>query len=62
MHKEIISQLMDAGTRVFRQNYSHGTHKEKYEQLQIIRQLAEEKGIANKVKVLQDLQGSKIRL
>jgi len=60
--KEMIEKLMDAGTRVFRQNFSHGAYEEKLDQMQIIREVAKAKGLEKEVKVLQDLQGPKIRL
>ena len=59
---ESLSALLDAGTRVFRQNFSHGELEEKADIVKIVRKLAEEKGIANEVKILQDLPGPKIRL
>jgi|GEM_PF-1302555 len=58
---EALAALLDAGTRVFRQNFSHGNLDEKAEEVELIRKLAKQKGIAN-VKMLQDLPGPKIRL
>ncbi|MDR0957438.1 MAG: pyruvate kinase [Candidatus Nomurabacteria bacterium] len=57
-----LRALMHAGTRVFRQNFSHGTQEEKLEQAQQIRRLAKEEGLEGEIKILQDLQGPKIRL
>jgi pyruvate kinase len=62
LSEEMLGKLMDAGTRVFRQNFSHGSYDEKLEQVNIIRRLAKEKGLEKEVKILQDLQGPKIRL
>ncbi|MCL1876874.1 pyruvate kinase [Candidatus Saccharibacteria bacterium] len=57
-----IRSFMRAGTRIFRQNFSHGTQDEKFEQIERIRRLSKEEGLENEVMILQDLQGPKIRL
>lgn len=58
--KEMISALIEAGVNVFRLNFSHGTHDEHLEVLNIIRACAEEAALP--IAVLQDLCGPKIRI
>ncbi|ADD67833.1 pyruvate kinase [Denitrovibrio acetiphilus DSM 12809] len=55
-----ISDMIDAGMNVVRLNFSHGTHESHGAIIDIVRELAEEKGIC--VSILQDLCGPKIRL
>ena len=57
-----IRALIRAGTRVFRQNFSHGTNDEKAEQVEQIRRIAKEEHLEDEIKILQDLQGPKIRV
>jgi len=56
---EILGQMIDAGMDVVRLNFSHGSHEQHKEQLDIIRTVASEKG--KEIVVLQDLSGPKIR-
>ncbi|MEO5949336.1 MAG: pyruvate kinase [Candidatus Saccharimonas sp.] len=57
---EKVKELMQAGANGFRLNFSHGTHEERLEQIQWIREASTE--LNRPVAVLQDLQGPKIRL
>jgi pyruvate kinase len=55
---EKIRALIDSGVDVFRLNFSHGTHEEHAQHIQVIRRLAGDVPIA----ILQDLCGPKLRL
>lgn len=57
---ETIRRLVAAGMDVARMNFSHGTHEEHAERIQMVREAAEAEG--RPVTVLQDLQGPKIRV
>ena len=57
---EQVRALIDAGMDVARMNFSHGTHEDHLERMQIVREQAAESGRA--VGILVDLQGPKIRL
>lgn len=57
---EQILEMLKAGVNGFRQNYSHGTHEEKAQQAEWVRQASKEMG--KPVALFQDLQGPKIRL
>jgi len=57
---EKIKELIVAGANGFRLNFSHGSHDERLEQINWIRQASKEHG--RPVAILQDLQGPKIRL
>ncbi len=54
--KQMIKKLMDAGVDVFRLNFSHGTHNEKREIINRIREINGDVGI------MCDIQGPKIRV
>ncbi|MEO9966888.1 MAG: pyruvate kinase [Reichenbachiella sp.] len=58
--KEIIIQLIEAGADVFRLNFSHGTHEDHLERIQLINEINDELG--TNICTLQDLQGPKIRI
>ncbi|MEM8785123.1 MAG: pyruvate kinase, partial [Pseudomonadota bacterium] len=58
--EETIRSLFEAGTDIFRFNFSHGTHADHLERLKIVRGL--EDRYSRPVTVLQDLQGPKIRI
>ncbi|MCC6483513.1 MAG: pyruvate kinase [Armatimonadetes bacterium] len=58
--QEAIEALTDAGMNVARLNFSHGTHAFHRANIEAVRAVAEERGIA--VGVLQDLPGPKIRI
>ncbi len=57
---ETIQRLVAAGMDVARMNFSHGTHEEHAERIQMVREAAEAEGRV--VSILQDLQGPKIRV
>ncbi|MFX1453642.1 MAG: pyruvate kinase [Promethearchaeota archaeon] len=54
--KQMLRKLIDAGVDVFRLNFSHGTHNEKRELVNRIREVDQYVGI------LADIQGPKIRV
>lgn len=54
--KEMLRKLIDAGVDIFRLNFSHGSHDEKRELINKIREVSEYTGI------LTDIQGPKIRV
>lgn len=55
-----IKALFKAGVDVFRLNFSHGTHEEHKERLEIIRRIEKESG--RPIGVLADMQGPKLRI
>ena len=57
---EMLRKLVEAGTDVFRLNFSHGTVSGHQSIIRRIRDVAEETG--KPVAILQDLPGPKIRL
>ncbi|MGB9694649.1 MAG: pyruvate kinase [Caldisericaceae bacterium] len=57
---DAIEQLINAGTNVFRLNFSHGTYDEHKAEIENIRDISERLG--KEVSIMQDLQGPKIRL
>ena len=57
--EERINLLIDAGMNVARLNFSHGKHEHHRAVYDLIRRVAEEKGV--NVGILMDLQGPKIR-
>ena len=59
-NKKTLTELIHAGTNVFRLNFSHGSHEEHFETLSMIREVASE--CKSSVAVLQDLSGPKIRI
>jgi len=58
--KKIISDMIDSGLDVVRLNFSHGSHESHGKMIDMVRDLAEEKGVC--ISILQDLCGPKIRL
>lgn len=58
--REQIAALIDAGADAFRVNFSHGTHEEHRERVNIIRELEKEKG--RFISILADMQGPKLRV
>ncbi len=54
--KNVIKRLIDTGVDVFRLNFSHGTHEQKKETFEMIREVNDYIGI------LADIQGPKIRV
>ena len=57
---ERIRELLEAGVNVVRLNFSHGTHADHQQTVQLVRRVAQELDIA--VAIFQDLQGPKVRL
>ncbi|SMD44188.1 pyruvate kinase [Aquiflexum balticum DSM 16537] len=57
---ETLNSLAKAGANVFRLNFSHGDHKVHAEVIKMIRSINET--TLNKIGILQDLQGPKIRV
>ena len=58
--EDAIKELFETGVDVFRLNFSHGTHEDHKNRVQIIRQL--EKTFDRPVGILMDIQGPKLRL
>lgn len=56
---EVILEMMRAGVDVFRLNFSHGSHLEQKDRVDVIRECSEKTGRI--VGILADLQGPKIR-
>src|SRR5919205_68499 len=57
---EMIRALFEAGTDVFRFNFSHGSHEEHQKRYDIVRAIERETG--RPIAVLADLQGPKLRV
>lgn len=57
--ENVFRELVRAGLDVARLNFSHGTHPEKLELIQMVRKVAKEEGRV--ICILGDLQGPKIR-
>ncbi|MBR8832212.1 MAG: Pyruvate kinase [Chroococcopsis gigantea SAG 12.99] len=58
--REVLRQLILAGANTFRLNFSHGSHDDHRQSINLIRQVAFE--LNQPIGILQDLQGPKIRL
>ncbi|WP_298923789.1 pyruvate kinase [uncultured Allomuricauda sp.] len=58
--KEVLKNMMEAGVDVFRINFSHASHDDVAERIQMIRDLNGELGI--NTSILADLQGPKLRV
>lgn len=58
-NKEMLTKLVKAGANVFRMNFSHGTHDDHKQVIDMLNEVNEELG--TNVCLLQDLQGPKIR-
>ncbi len=58
--RETIGRMVDAGMNVARLNFSHGSHKDHGRLIDIVRDVASERGVA--IPIMQDLQGPKIRI
>ncbi|KEF34005.1 pyruvate kinase [Deinococcus sp. RL] len=58
--REVLGRMMDAGLNVVRMNFSHGDPEDHRQTVQLVRELAAERGVA--IGILQDLQGPKIRV
>jgi pyruvate kinase len=55
-----VRALLDAWADVFRHNFSHGTHAQHQERIEIIRRVARDTG--RPIAVLLDQQGPKLRI
>lgn len=58
--REVLKKMMQAGVDVFRINFSHASHDDVAERIQMIRDLNEELGV--NTSILGDLQGPKLRV
>lgn len=58
--RAVLSKMIDEGVNVCRINFSHGTHEELSETIQLVKALRSEKMTA--VAILADLQGPKLRV
>lgn len=58
--KETIKALFEAGTDVFRMNFSHGAHEDHKARYDIVREL--EKEFNRPIAIMADLQGPKLRV
>ena len=58
--KEVLKEMILAGTNVCRLNFSHGTHENHLDTIKLVRALNDELGY--NVALLADLQGPKIRI
>ena len=58
--KEVLAQLIDAGVRIFRLNFSHGDAASFAEIIHTLRELENQRGVP--LTLMQDLSGPKIRL
>lgn len=57
---EMIESLIKAGANVFRLNFSHGSHAEHGQRIDLIREISNNLGVH--IAILADLQGPKIRI
>ena len=58
--QEVLERLILGGMNVARLNFSHGTHEDHAQRIDLIRSASEKLGIS--IGILQDLQGPKIRV
>lgn len=58
--KKVLKDMIDAGLNVIRMNFSHGSHEDHLDTLNLVR--AAEKSAKKPVAILQDLSGPKIRV
>jgi pyruvate kinase len=58
--RAVLSEMLDEGVNVCRINFSHGTHKEIGETIELVKALRAEKN--RSVAILADLQGPKLRV
>ncbi len=58
--RECLGAMMDAGLDVCRLNFSHGTHAEHEQTLELVREVARERGVP--IAIIGDLCGPKLRL
>ena len=58
--RETIHALIKAGMNVARLNFSHGTHQDHGQLIDLVREVSDELGVA--ITIMQDLQGPKLRI
>ena len=58
--REVLIRMIQAGMDVARLNFSHGTHEDHAQRIQMIRELSEQ--LNKPITILQDLQGPKLRV
>src|SRR5687768_17311058 len=58
--RERLIALFEAGADVFRLNFSHGTHDDHRQRVELLREL--EQKYKHPIAILMDLQGPKLRL
>ncbi|MFH1369346.1 MAG: pyruvate kinase [Elusimicrobiota bacterium] len=58
--KNVLKKMMEAGMDIARLNFSHGTHPEHLERIRVIREL--NRKYRRRIKILQDLEGFRIRV
>ncbi len=58
--ESIVAQLFDSGVDVFRLNFSHGSHAQHKQRVEIIRRI--EARVGRPISILMDIQGPKLRL
>ena len=59
-NEKILQAMIEAGTSLFRLNFSHGTYQEHQTRIELIRKY--EKRLGKNLAIIQDLSGPKIRL
>lgn len=59
-NEEMLRKLILAGLDIVRLNFSHGSHENHFENIQLIRKLSRE--LHKPITILQDLQGPKLRV
>lgn len=58
--RAVLKEMFLAGVNVIRMNFSHGSHLEHQERLNLVRSVAKQAGV--RIAILQDLSGPKIRI
>ncbi|HPN88923.1 MAG TPA: pyruvate kinase [Candidatus Omnitrophota bacterium] len=58
--KKVLLKMAQAGMNVARLNFSHGSHEEHKKRIEILRDINKKKGFS--IKILQDLEGYRIRI
>ena len=57
-----VEEILRAGATVLRYNFSHGTPEEVQQKIAVARQVIAKLGLEDKIKILADLPGDKLRL
>ncbi len=58
--RTVLKEMFLSGVNIIRMNFSHGTHQEHQERLNLVRSVAKQVGV--RIAILQDLSGPKIRI